>query len=208
MAGRVLILRAGSGPSNSLIRSLQSGYPALRVVGCHDDRFVLKKSLASRNYLVPAVSQRAFPRALRRIIDAERIDVLVPTGDADVLRVSALRTQLPCRTFLPRKSVIQRCQDKYELTLFLRRQGIPAPLTYPIVSLRDIEGLFRRLAPRSPLWCRVRRGSGSFGAIAVTRPEQVRSWIRYFQDLRGVPAGSFTLSEYLPGRDFCVQCLW
>ena len=23
-----------------------------------------------------------------------------------------------------------------------------------------------------------------------------------------VPPGSFTLSEYLPGRDFCVQCLW
>jgi carbamoyl-phosphate synthase large subunit len=26
--------------------------------------------------------------------------------------------------------------------------------------------------------------------------------------MRGVPAQSFTLSEYLPGRDFCVQCLW
>ena len=26
--------------------------------------------------------------------------------------------------------------------------------------------------------------------------------------MRAVPPGSFTLSEYLPGRDFCVQCLW
>ncbi len=26
--------------------------------------------------------------------------------------------------------------------------------------------------------------------------------------MRGIPEGSFTLSEYLPGRDFCVQCLW
>jgi carbamoyl-phosphate synthase large subunit len=26
--------------------------------------------------------------------------------------------------------------------------------------------------------------------------------------MRAVPPGSFTLSEYLPGRDYCVQCLW
>lgn len=208
MARRLLLLRAGSGPSNSLFRSLRSGDPSLAIVGCHDDRFVLKKSPARRNYLVPAASERDFPGALRRIIRTERIDALLPTTDADVLRISALRAKLPCRTFLPRHSVIVRCQDKYALTRFLRSRGIPAPRTYPIASLRDVEGVFRRLGPRLPLWCRVRKGSGSFGAIPVTSPEQVRVWIRYFQELRGVPAGSFTLSEYLPGRDFCVQSLW
>lgn len=208
MAGRVLILRAGSGPSNSLIRSLQSGAPSLRIVGCHDDRFVLKKSLARRNYLVPAAAQCDFPRALRTIIKAEGIDVLVPASDTDVLRIATLRANLPCRTFLPRTSVIERCQDKYALTQFLRRRGIPAPLTYLVTSLDRIEALFKRLAPRSPLWCRARRGSGSFGAMPVTNPAQARSWIKYFQDMRGVPPGSFTLSEYLPGRDFCVQSLW
>jgi carbamoyl-phosphate synthase large subunit len=42
----------------------------------------------------------------------------------------------------------------------------------------------------------------------VKTPAQARSWIRYWEHMRGVPRGSFTLSEYLPGRDFCVQCLW
>jgi len=208
VVARVLILRAGSGPGNSLIRSLQATKSRPVVVGCHDDKFVLKKSLAKRNYLVPAAPQRDFPRALRRIIDAERIDVLLPTTDDDVLRISSLRGKLPCRTFLPRHSVILRCQDKYVLSRFLRSQGIPAPRTYPITSLRDVDRVFRRLGPRLPHWCRVRKGSGSFGAIPVTRPEQVRIWIGYFQELRHVPPGSFTLSEYLPGRDFCVQSLW
>ena len=36
----------------------------------------------------------------------------------------------------------------------------------------------------------------------------MRSWIAYWEEMRAVPPGSFTLSEYLPGRDFCVQCLW
>lgn len=207
MPKRVLILRAGSGAGNNLIRSLKAGDSSLFIAGCHDNRFVLKKSAADRNYLVPR-AERAFARALRDIIEAERLDLLIPTSDEDVLRIASLRDPLPCRTFLPRKTVIERCQDKYALTMFLRRRGVPAPVTYPIATLKEVEGLFRRLRGHSRLWCRIRAGTGSFGAIPVKDPEQARSWIRYWQEMRGIRPGSFTLSEYLPGRDFCVQSLW
>ena len=208
VARRVLVLRAGSGAANNLIRSLKAGDGTLHIVGCHDDRFVLAKSSADRNHLLPDFSQRSFPSALRQLIAVEQVEVVIPTSHVDVLRISSLRGSLGCATFLPRHSVIQRCQDKYALTVFLRGRGVPAPLTYPVRSLRDIDALFRRFASRSRLWCRIRKGTGSFGAIPVTSPAQARSWIRYFQEMRGVPPGSFTLSEYLPGRDFCVQCLW
>jgi carbamoyl-phosphate synthase large subunit len=104
--------------------------------------------------------------------------------------------------------VIQRCQDKYTLTVFLRRRGIPAPLTYPITSTEKIGEVFRRFKPRARLWCRIRAGAGSYGAIPVKNPAQVKGWIAYWERMRAVPSGSFTLSEYLPGRDYCVQCLW
>ena len=42
----------------------------------------------------------------------------------------------------------------------------------------------------------------------MKNPEQVRSWIQYWEKMRGIRPGSFILSEYLPGRDFCVQSLW
>ena len=207
MVKRLLVLRAGSAASNNLIRSLKAGDPSLFIVGCHDDRFVLKKSPADRNYLVSLASRRGLARALRRVIEAEHIDLLIPNSEADVTTVSNLRDRLPCRTFLPRKTVIERCQDKYRLTGFLGRRGLPVPLTYPVTTLKDIEELFCRLAPSAQLWCRIRKGTGSIGAIPVRSPGQTRSWIKYWQEMRGVPAGSFTLSEYLPGRDFCVQCL-
>lgn len=205
---RVLVLRAGSAAGNNLIHSLKAGDRSLSIVGCHDDRFVLKKSLAGRNYLVPAASRREYGSALRRIVRAEEIDLLIPTTDADVLTVSALRGSLPCKTFLPRKPVIKLCQDKYALTTFLQRHRIPAPITYPVKRVEQIETVFRRLGRRRQLWCRIRKGTGSLGAIPVRSPDQVRGWIEYFRDMRGIPEDSFTLSEYLPGRDFCVQCLW
>jgi carbamoyl-phosphate synthase large subunit len=207
LSARLLVLEAGSAASNNLVRSLKSGDPSLVIVGCNESRFVLKKSGAERNYVLP-VSPQSYRAALRRIIKTERIDLLVPTNDADVLRISELRDKLGCRTFLPRKSLIERCQDKYKLTAFLRRRGIPAPLTYPITNVEKVEALFRRFEPRARLWCRIRAGSGSYGAIPVKSPDQVQGWIAYWERSRAVPPGSFTLSEYLPGRDFCVQCLW
>jgi carbamoyl-phosphate synthase large subunit len=208
VAGRILITGAGSGESNNLIRSLQTGDPTLFIVGCHADRFVLKKSSADRNYLVPPSSHPHFPDVLRHIIGREEITLLIPNNDADVKAVSQLRDELPCSLFLPSKRTIELCQDKYELAIFLRGQGVPAPLTYPVTSYDSIDELFRQFRPRSPLWCRIRTGTGSTGAVPVRNPSQARSWIRYWEKMRGVPPPAFTLSEYLPGRDFACQSLW
>ena len=208
MRRRILVFGAGTGASNNLIRSLKAGDPSFFIVGAHADRFVLKKSSADRKYLIPAQDGPAFIRSVRRIVEAERIDLIIPTGDADVGALSEHRHRFPGRVFLPSRPIIHRCQDKYELTMFLRARDVPAPDTYPVSDLKRIEELFESLKWRVPLWCRARTGTRSLGASPVTNPEQARGWIRYWEELRGVPATSFTLSEYLPGRDFLCQSLW
>jgi glutathione synthase/RimK-type ligase-like ATP-grasp enzyme len=207
MRARVLVLEAGSAPGNNLIRSLRAGSASLKVIGCNTSRFFLKKSEAHRNYLLPA-STEDFSSALRTIIQAERVDLVIPTNDGDVARLVRLRGKLGCRTLLPGRKLLERSQDKYALTLFLRERGIPAPETYAIEHPGQIRGIFRRFGAPAKLWCRIRAGSGSYGAIPVRTPEQVRGWIAFWEGMRGVPRGAFTLSEYLPGRDFCVQSLW
>jgi carbamoyl-phosphate synthase large subunit len=147
-------------------------------------------------------------RALRTIVSREKIDLLIPTSDADVRRLARARRAFGRRVFLPRTSVIQLCQDKFALTSWLRAQGVPAPQTQAVKCLADLPQLFRRLAPARQVWCRVRSGHGGLGALLVETPEQARSWIAYWERMRGVRARTFTLSEYLPGRDFSCQSLW
>ena len=208
MRRRLLLTGAGSAATSNLTRSLRAGYGSLTIVGCHSDRFLLKKSSADRNYLVPALTHPGYVRALRRVIARERVDLLIPTTDAEVRALTRPRVKLPCRRFLPRKAVVDLCQDKYRLNIALRARGVPVPATYPVSSLRSLETIFARLPAREPVWCRVRSGSGSTGAIPVMRPEQARSWIAYWSEMRGVPPTSFILSEYLPGRDFSCQAVW
>ena len=208
MTRRLLVTGAGTGSGNNLIRSLRGGDPSLFIVGCHADRFVLKKSPADRNYLVPATRHPSFASALRQVNETVQIDLLIPNSEVDVTAVSGFRDQIACRLFLPRKALIDLCLDKCALATFLQSRGLPVPVTYPVTDLDTIEELFRQLGSPRRLWCRIRTGTGSMGAIPVTSPEQARSWIRYWEEMRGVPATSFTLSEYLPGRDFSLQCLW
>jgi len=208
MRPRLLVTGAGNGPAENLIRSLRAGDHSLRIVGCHDDRFALRASAADAKYLLPPSLHRDHTRALRTVVRREKIDLLIPTADADVRRVGRARRVFGRRVFLPRTSVIELCQDKYALTRLLRARGVAAPATYAVRRLSDIPGLFRRLAPVRQVWCRVRSGHGGLGAFLVETPAQARNWIAYWERMRGVSAGAFTLSEYLPGRDFSCQSLW
>lgn len=207
MVTRLLVTEAGSGPSNNVIRSLKAGDPSLFVAGCHSDRFILKKSAADRNFLVRPASHRAFVRDVGHVLTRAGVDLLIPTTDAEVRALSRARRRLPCRVFLPPRRVIELCQDKYRLSRFLGARGVPVPRTYAVRSLAAVPGIFRRLG-RPPLWCRVRAGSGSTAAIPVRTPRQAQAWIAYWSTMRGVPVRAFTLSEYLPGRDFGCQSLW
>jgi glutathione synthase/RimK-type ligase-like ATP-grasp enzyme len=207
-APRVLVTGAGTGLGNNVMRSLRAAEGGIVIVGCHHDRFELRKSPAPRNYLVTRAGSRGFVAGIRRIVAAERVDVVVPATDGDVRAVSHARRHVGCRVFLPRHRVIERCQDKYAVTRFLRARGVPAPLTYPVRDLRTVARVFGRL-PRAPLvWCRARSGSGSFAATSVQTAAHARAWIAYWRDLRDVPPAAFTLCEYLPGRDFGCQSLW
>jgi carbamoylphosphate synthase large subunit len=205
---RILLLGAGTGAANNLIRSLRAGDLDLVVVGAHVDRFTLRNSGADRNYLLPRSSHPRFTDALRTIVEREQIDLLMPNTDADVSVTSALRDVLPCRTFLPSKSVIERCQDKYELGRFLDTQGVPVAAVETVRDLTSLDEVFARFGKPARLWCRIRSGYASRGAAPVSSVEDARCWMAYWQRMRGIDPSDFTLSEYLPGRDFACQSLW
>lgn len=204
----LLVLGAGGGPGNNLIRSLRAGAGSLWIVGGHRDRFLLRNSTADRNYLLPPTTHPDFLDRLTEIVHRDGVQLIIPTSDAEVRGLALLGGRLPCRTFLPSLEIIDLCRDKYELHVRLRQHGVPVPATHPLATLEDVDDVFRRLAPHRRLWCRTREGHGGRGALLVESPEQARAWIKYWNDMRGVAPRGFTLSEYLPGRDFAAQSLW
>jgi len=205
----VLITGAGGGGSNNLIRSIQrSGYP-VRLVGSNADRFILSRSLAERNYLLPrGDSGKGYAEALNRIAAAEKLDLIVANNDTEVRGISAVRDRLDAPVFLPSHATIEMCQDKFTLSSHLEAHGFRMAKTVSIQDLDRVEEAFAQFPDQERLWCRMRKGSGSAGSLPVSKPEQVRFWVKYWQEMRGVPENMFLLSEYLPGRDYAFQSVW
>src|SRR5262245_24039602 len=199
-------MRAGSGAANNLTDCLRADLPGVVVVGAHSDPFTLRKSVATRNYLL--AEKRDAVHDLARVVGRESIELVIPATDADVKLLSDNREAIPDALFLPSRDVIDLCADKYELAAFLAARGVPVPVSLPVSSTDDLDALFAVLPPSPRVWCRVRSGSGSVGAAPVTSPAQARGWIRHWEAVRGIGAASFMLAEYLPGRDFFCQGLW
>jgi carbamoyl-phosphate synthase large subunit len=205
----VLVTGAGTGRANNLVRSLLAGESGIQVAGCHSDLFVLAKAQTERRFRLPPPSSLAeFIAACRPVIEKEAIELIIPSSDEDALALARIKDRLRCRVYLPCAEVISLCQDKYALSQALKANGVSVPETVPIRGFSDVVSAFRQLSHCRLLWCRTRHGAGSKGATKVKDAEQAWSWISYWNEMRGVPIEEFTLSEYLPGRDFNVQGLW
>jgi carbamoyl-phosphate synthase large subunit len=208
MPKRILIVGAGTAASQNLLRSLKAADSDLVVAGCHHDRFVLNLWSGDSKYLVPRFTAPTFPEVLKRIIESEQIDLVIPTSDAEVEAVSRVRDRISGSCFLPEAALIELCRDKHRTVARLRAAGIRAPETHAVTDLDEIESIFARFGDRIPLWCRPRSGTCARGGGAVHTPDQARRWIRMWDEMRGIRPTDFALSEYLPGREILCQSLW
>jgi len=116
--------------------------------------FALKRSLADRNY---PHTERDAPATVVSLCARVNQSLgpsisLIPNSDIEVFgRSRRFAHRLPCRTFLPRDEVIERCYDKYPLDGFP-----PAPWTAP----------FQRPMPFTPARRRSRVSSAGLAAHA------------------------------------------
>ena len=205
---RLLIMGAGSAGAENLIRSLRGADSSLVLLGCNDDRFVVRHSAADARYVVPPPGTPRFVPALRRLIRASRVDLVIPTIDRHVQALSDAREAFRGKVFLPAGRVVALCRDKYRLTTALHRHGVRAPTTFPVRGPRDADKIFARLGRPSRVWCRPRTGTCARGGAAVSTPNQARQWMAIWKTMQGVPISAFTIAEYLPGREILCQSLW
>jgi hypothetical protein len=205
---KLMVMGAGTAAAENLIRSLRAASPSFVLFGCNEDRFALRHSSADAKYLVPRPGSRHFLKGLRDLARAGKIDVVIPTADRHVRALSDGRHGLRGKVFLPARAAVDLCRDKYRLAIALRRRSIRAPDTYPVAGLDEVADIFSRLKGHRTLWCRPRTGTCARGGAPVSSPRQARNWMQLWETMQGVPIRSFTLSEYLPGREILCQSLW
>jgi len=205
----IVISCVGSGGANNLIRSIRaSSYANAEIIGIDANEYLVNKSLADHNYVVPTGSEDGYVDAINDAIRRHDADLFIPQHESEIRTVSENRNCLACSVQLPDHDVVELCLDKFKLNRHLANQGFSVP---EAVSLGEhsIEEAFGKLTDGDqPVWCRTRYGSSGFEAQPIQSPERAAQWAEYWHDQHGVPYEQFTLSEFLPGRDFHVLTFW
>lgn len=191
---RVLVTGAGGAAAVSFIKAVAGANVKLHAADADPLAAGLYLVRASRRHIVPPGAAEEFVDELLDLCARRRIDVLVPTVDAELLPIARARqkfTKLGVRLVLGRTPALESCLDKWRLHQTC--EGVVRqPATTIVRSLSPLANL------PHPFVAKPRCGSGGRG-VSVVRDETARSV---------VPTdGSMIAQEFLPGEEYSVDVL-
>jgi hypothetical protein len=201
---QVVLVTGSGGPLGvNLTRSLRRVANGLRLVGTDANRWHLPLSLCDTTYRIPMARELGgYARALREIIAAEGVEVIIPTHPVEVRAVAELCAAGELDgvgTALPRPAVLDIADDKAVTQRRLAAAGLPVPRTIVLDGPADIDSAFAEYGDGGLVWI---RGSGAPGlgiggaALPCREPGVARAWVEHHRGW-----GKMSASEYLPGAN-------
>ena len=192
---KVLITGIGGNTAQGVARSLLEFPDEFELIGTDCDRYNVHFGLlyAKRVYLVPRADNPNYIPAIRKIVEREGIDVIIPSPDPEVLEISRHKDEVGAATLLPDSKVVEISQDKWETYLATKDKGYFVD-TILIEDENSIKRAFERFG--SPLWIRKRKGAGGGRCFVAHNVEQAKFWVEYWNGY-----GVFIAAKKLIGRN-------
>jgi len=176
---KIVILFTCVGRRVSLLRSFRQacrrlGHEAV-IIGTDTTEYSAALQCCDRRYLVKPVAHRDYGREVMDIVRKEKVDLLVPTVDLDLLVWARRRGRLEklgCRALISSDRVVHICQDKRLTYSFLKEHGFDTPETV------DATQALKRKRHRWPYFLKPWDGHASRGNQVVHKLEDLRFYGR------------------------------
>ena len=186
----VLITAGGGAAVPGLIERLRdSGY---RVLAADMDPYAVGLYLADLGFVIPAGKSRSFLPVMRHICRQEKVDVLIPLVDEELVAALELEKE-GIIVILPRREFVTLCLDKFLLMQCLRAVDIVVPKTR-LVS----DGIGNM---SFPLVIKPRIGRGSRDLEIVKSQEQLECCLQ----ASSYEPDELIVQEHIQGTEFTVS---
>ena len=203
---KVVITGAGGGGANNIISTIKER-EKYELIGFDISPYKVARANVDSRYVVPPASSPNYEKKISEIIKAEKPVLIIPTNDPEVEKLSEIRDNIETNLFFPPHEEVSLCLDKWKFYNFALENKINVAETYHVEEIDDVDKIFSKF-DSDLLWCRAIKGAGSKGATKVKDSEQAKWWIKYWNEMRGMNISDFTISEFLPGKDFACQSTW
>ena len=85
---KILLTTAGGGNANNIIRGLNATNLDLEIMGTNICKRELVKSISKKNFIVPRYYEPNYIEELNKIIESEKIDLLIVNHEQEAKRVT------------------------------------------------------------------------------------------------------------------------
>ncbi len=181
----ILILGAGGPAGKALTRCLKK-HPKTHLIGTDCDKVNFNFVETDKKYLIPKVTDKAYIKNLKKIIEKEHIDFMFAQNDTEMEQISRHRDELETQFFIPTHPIIKICQNK-ELLFEILDKDKPK---YEGFENGQIN------------WIRAMRGAGGKGSFKVENEKDMQMWMKLNPHIK-----DWQISEYLPGKNVGVDII-
>ena len=196
----ILVSCAGGPAAVGIIKSIEDfdsqGAPKTVAIDC--DRLSVGFHLADRSYVVPFSVEDDYWKEVLKVIRKEKIDVIIPTGDADIVHFSKNKNvlnKMGVTVFMSDYETIKVCQNKLLFYKHLVKNGLENLLPKTSTDCREID---------LPILCKPKRGSGSRGIELWETESQIKE-LDKVENLHY--SSDYIFQEYLPGTEYTIDVL-
>jgi carbamoyl-phosphate synthase large subunit len=145
---------------------------------------------ADRYELVPRIDDAEYIPALRRLVEAHDVRLIVPLTDLDQAILARARDELGALVLLPDADTVERLGDKYRAHLLFEERGVPSPPTWLPEDVPD--------GAAFPLLVKARAGFGSRHIYRAADRGELDFFLRY------TPVDSI-VQACLGGEEFSID---
>ena len=192
----ILVSCAGGPAAVGVIKSVLELNDNHKIVAIDCDELSVGFHLADKGYAVPFSVEDDFWKEVLKIIKKEEINLIVPTGDADIVhfaRNKSMLSKINVVNFMSDYKTILNCQNKLSFYEEGKRKGLLHLFPETSADWEDIE---------FPIFCKPKRGSGSRGIELWENERQIKDFslidnLHYSSD--------YIYQEYLPGTEYTID---
>ncbi|MBI4244273.1 MAG: ATP-grasp domain-containing protein [Planctomycetes bacterium] len=165
-----------------------------RIILGDADKWAAGLKFADKSYVLPAGKDERFIDVMKNLIAEEKVDVLVPLVDAELLKSYEIKKYFPnLMILLPEYYFTKTVLDKWLLFEKLKECHLPYPKTHLFSEgCKDLDYPFI-LKPRS--------GCGSRNVMEIKSRQQQEA----YKIVSGLPEDEILIQEKIKGREFTVS---
>ena len=149
---KVIITGAGGGGANNIITTIKERDDDF-LIGFDISEYKVARANVDSRFVVPSASSPDYETKISRIISEQKPELIIPTNDPEVEKLSEIRDRLETQLFFPDHESVALCLDKWKFYNFAIEKGIRMAETYHVESLDDVDGIFSKF-DSDMLWCR------------------------------------------------------